>query len=168
MKGFTKKWEVFVKSIVGIETLPSWSRLWDDFTQEEIQDGSQVSQTSEDAEQNVALAAKSKSKKKKDLSQIKCYHCGQLRHYATKCPEKKIVKTERDVAASAVVEEYAKKFEQEFSLVSIDSNVGSSTFEHVWDVDSGATKHMTGVYDLFQMITTLGQGRFIQTNIDSP
>ena len=42
LKGFTKKWEVFVKCIVGKETLPSWSRLWDDFTQDEIQDGSQV------------------------------------------------------------------------------------------------------------------------------
>ena len=34
LKGFTKKWEVFVKCIVGRETLPSWSRLWDEFTQE--------------------------------------------------------------------------------------------------------------------------------------
>ena len=57
-------------------------------------------------EQNVALATKSKNKKK-----IKCYHCGHLGHYATKCPKKKIVKTEKDVATSAVVEEYAKKFE---------------------------------------------------------
>ena len=36
LKGFTKKWEVFVKCIVGREKLPDWSRLWDDFTQEEI------------------------------------------------------------------------------------------------------------------------------------
>ena len=32
LKGFTKKWEVFVKCIVGREELPDWSRLWDDFT----------------------------------------------------------------------------------------------------------------------------------------
>ena len=68
LKGLTKKWEVFVKCIVGRETLPSWSRLWDNFTQEEIQDGAQVGQTSEDVEKNVALAAKSKNKKKKNLS----------------------------------------------------------------------------------------------------
>ena len=36
LKGFTKKWEVFVKCIVGREKLPDWSRVWDDFTQEEI------------------------------------------------------------------------------------------------------------------------------------
>ena len=71
------------------------------------------------------------------------------------------MKTKRDVAAFAVVEEYAKKFEQGFSLVSIDSSVGSSTFERVWVVDSSATRHMTGVYDSFQMITMLGLGHFV-------
>ena len=34
-------------------------------------------------------------------------------------------KTERDMAASATVEDYVAKFEQEFSLVSIDSSIGS-------------------------------------------
>ena len=116
----------------------------------------------------MALAAKSKNKKKKDLSQIKCYHCGQLGHYATKCPKKNIVKTERDLAASAVVEEFATKFEQQFSLISIDSSIGSSVIEHVWVVDSGATRDMTGVYDSFQMITMLGPGHFIQTDINNP
>ena len=88
-------------------------------------------------------------------------------HYASKCPKKKIVKTERDVAASAFVEEFAAKFEQEFSLVSIASSIGSSIFEHVWVVDSGATRHMTGVYDSFQIITMLGPIHFIQTDVDS-
>jgi hypothetical protein len=40
LKGFTKEWEVFVKCVVGCEHLPDWSRLWDDFTQEEIREGS--------------------------------------------------------------------------------------------------------------------------------
>jgi hypothetical protein len=39
LKGFTKEWDVFVKCVVGRENFPDWSRLWDDFTQEEIQDG---------------------------------------------------------------------------------------------------------------------------------
>ena len=69
-------------------------------------------------EHNVALAAKI-NKKKKDLSQIRCYHCGQMGHYSSKCPKKKIVKekTEKNVTASAAIEDCAMKFEQEFSLV---------------------------------------------------
>ena len=43
LKVFTKEWEVFVKCVVGREHLPDWSRLWDDFTQEEIREGSQSS-----------------------------------------------------------------------------------------------------------------------------
>ena len=89
-------------------------------------------------------------------------------HYASKCPEKKKEKKERNMAVSAAVEDYATKFEQEFSLVSIDSSIGSSIFENVWFVDSGATRHMTGIYDIFQIITELGPRHFIQTNIDSP
>ena len=47
VKGFTKKWDVFVKCIVGWEKLPNCSRLWDDFTQEEIREGSLGSQVNE-------------------------------------------------------------------------------------------------------------------------
>jgi hypothetical protein len=43
LNGFTKDWEVFVKCMVGHEHLPDWSRLWDDFTQEEIRERSQSS-----------------------------------------------------------------------------------------------------------------------------
>jgi hypothetical protein len=43
LNGFTKDWEVFVKCMVGREHLPYWSRLWDDFTQEEIRERSQSS-----------------------------------------------------------------------------------------------------------------------------
>jgi hypothetical protein len=42
LKGFTKEWEVFMKCVVGREHLPYWSRLWDDFTQEEIRERSQA------------------------------------------------------------------------------------------------------------------------------
>ena len=49
-------------------------------------------------------------------------------HYAFKCSEKKKQKKKRHMATYAVVEDYALKFEQEFSLVSIDSGIGSSIF----------------------------------------
>jgi hypothetical protein len=40
LKDFTKEWEVFMKCVVGRGNLPYWSKLWDDFTQEEILEGS--------------------------------------------------------------------------------------------------------------------------------
>ena len=70
LKGFTKRWEVFVKCIVGREKLPDWSKLWDDFTQEEIREGDLAGKFSEELEHSVALVEKT-NKKKKDLSQIK-------------------------------------------------------------------------------------------------
>ena len=67
LKGFTKEWEVFVKCVVSRENLLDWRRLWDDFTQESIREGSQGSGQKEGAsEENVALSAKSKKKSKKD------------------------------------------------------------------------------------------------------
>jgi len=40
---------------------------------------------------DVALESEGKKekRKKKDLSKVKCFHCGELGHYETQCPRKK-------------------------------------------------------------------------------
>jgi hypothetical protein len=38
LKGFTKQWISFIKGIVAREKLHDWTRLWDDFIQEELRD----------------------------------------------------------------------------------------------------------------------------------
>jgi hypothetical protein len=88
-----------VKCVVGREHLSYWSRLWDDFTQEEIQEGSQSSgQKTDGADEDVALAAKGKGKKKgnsgRDLSKVVCYCCNQLGHLGSQCLEMKKKKKE--------------------------------------------------------------------------
>ena len=71
MKDFTKECEVFVKCVVAQENLPDWSKLWDDFTQEEIQEGFQGSRQKEGAnEENVIISTNSKKESKRDLSKV--------------------------------------------------------------------------------------------------
>jgi len=149
LKGFGKEWDVFVKCVVGREKLPDWNKLWDDFTQEEIREGSHSKQLDVDIKENVGVITKTKNKKKgKDLNKVKCYTCNQYGHYASKCPNKK-EQDKNDVVATTSVEEFATKFEREFSLVSFDSSVDSSNLQNAWIVDSGSTRHMTDMWEVF-------------------
>jgi hypothetical protein len=154
LKGFTKEWEVFVKCVVGCEHLPDWSRLWNDFTQEEIQEGYQSSgQNIDGADDNVALIAKSKKKGSfgRDLSKVRCYCCNQLGHLASHCLERKKKKKKEpegpETAATTTMEDFASKYDREFSLVTLVSSVGNRGFggDIRWIVDSGASCHMTRI-----------------------
>jgi hypothetical protein len=155
LKDFTKEWEVFVKCVVVREPLLDWSRMWDDFTQEEIREGSQSSgQKTDGINEDVALAAKGKGKKKenseRDLSKVRCYCCYQLGHLASQCPKRKKKKKEQEepvTAATTTMEDFYSKFDREFSLVTLVSNVGSGGFggDNRWIVDNRASCHMTGI-----------------------
>jgi hypothetical protein len=70
LKGFTKEWEVFIKCVVGRENLPDWSRLWDDFTQEEVWGGSEEKVLDGADDKNIVIVAKG-NEKKKDMSKVK-------------------------------------------------------------------------------------------------
>ena len=110
---------------------------------EEIQEGSQGSGQKEGAnEENVALSAKSKKKSKKDLSKVRCFAWSQYGHFASKKEEEDMV-----VAATAEEEDFARRFEKEFSLFSLISSVGSNGVVHNGScyIDSGASRHMTEI-----------------------
>jgi hypothetical protein len=116
-------------------------------------------------EENVALAAKGKGKKKgnsgRDLSKVRCYCCNQLGHLASQCPERKKKKKEHegpDTTATTTMEDFSSKFDKEFSLVTLVSSVGSGGFggDNRWIVDSGASCHMTRIWRVFLIITETG------------
>ena len=132
LNGVAKPWTVFVESMVAREHMPTWDRLWDDFIQEETRRGyiHGSASHSKEEEENVALAAKGNKKKKfkkgskggtkqqdgekKDMSKVKCFACQKFGHYPGQCPNKK--KKKQQTAASAEIDEYAARFDKEFSL----------------------------------------------------
>ena len=81
LNGFAAKWHTFVQGVVAREKLPDWTRLWDDFVQEETREGTFQNGT-QSSEENVALLTKGKGKggkkREKDLSKVRCYNCNKL------------------------------------------------------------------------------------------
>ena len=124
------------------------------------------------AEENVSLSAKSKKKGNSgsDLSKVKCYCCNQLGHHASHCPERKKKKEQEgpETAATAAMEDFSTKFDKEFSLVTLVSSVGSGGFggDLRWIVDSGASCHMTGIWQVFLIITKTGLDRMVESEGD--
>ena len=82
--------------------------MWETLQQEELRRdllkihledgiGSSSSKVKKEEEDNTALASKGQQKqKKKDLSKIKCFWCGEMGIYATQCPLKKNDKEEKE------------------------------------------------------------------------
>ena len=96
LNAVSKDWEVFGQSILDRGTLPPWDEMWAALRPEEIRRQSKTGSSSKwikvkQEEEDVALAfeGKQEKRKKKDLSKIKCFHCGELGYYATQCPRTK-------------------------------------------------------------------------------
>ena len=73
----------------------------------------------------MALASKgpsqghgAQSKKKKDLSKVKCLRCGELGHYSIQCPLRKKDKEEKQdqQAASAEIDRLSSRLEEDFAM----------------------------------------------------
>jgi hypothetical protein len=149
LKGFTREWEVFVKCVVGREKLPDWRRLWDDFTQEENREGFQEKALDGANDKNIALVVK--GNERKDMSKVKCFACHNTGHYASQCLYNKKKKPESEVV------KFAERYEREFSLMTGPVGSGCLAFKDIesWFVDSGASRHMTGLRSVFLDLTEI-------------
>ena len=82
---------------------------------------------------------------------FKCWHCHEMGHYAVMCPQKKRKGNHPFVATSAEIGEFVAWFNQDFALVARQAKVDSST--PLWYIDSGASRHMSGVQESFSELT---------------
>ena len=97
LNAVSEEWETFIQSILGRANLPNWEELWANLHQENIRrltkagSSSKGGRIKKEEEEDAALASVGQQvkRKKKDISKIKCFHCGELGHYATQFPRKK-------------------------------------------------------------------------------
>ena len=72
-------------------------------------------------EKNATLASKGQQEqsRRKDISMVKCFRCGEFGHYNTQCPIKKRDKEDKQdqQAASAEIDRLSSRLEEEFSMI---------------------------------------------------
>ena len=110
-------------------------------------------------EEKIALAGKgkkgkgkkSKSKlesdqgdKKKYFSNMKCFHCHEFRHYATKFPHRKARK--KDLVVAIEGEALASQFELDFTLIAC---IVRTMIGRIWYLDSDSSFHMMRNIEIF-------------------
>lgn len=80
------------------------------------------------------------------MSKFKFFACHKFSDYARQCPTKKKGKGKTVADASTHMDELAKKFKKEFSLVSY---LSSTIIRWEWVVDGEASRHITESHEIF-------------------
>lgn len=130
--------------------------MWEKFIQEELQDEDLHSKKR--ASYDDVVFATQMNGKQKDLSKIKCFSCGEMDQFSSRClmkktrdDEKKKGKEDIDVATSAEIDALTGRLEEEdFAMISHFSQ--GTVDKDRWYMDSGALKHMTGSHEVVETL----------------
>jgi hypothetical protein len=120
-------------------------------------------------EEGLALASKGKGKHKKkkdgkkniEFSKVKCFQCHKMGHFSSQCPEKK--KSQPQMEASTVVDEFAKSFEEDLCFIACMSSI---VVPDMWFVDNRACCHVTGCKEFFIRLQEGGMNLVIELGDD--
>lgn len=137
--------------------------------EEEIRRNTRDGNSSKEVEKDCSLVNKEKKSmvkksqgevgKKKDMSNIKCFHCHEFGNYAMKCPQKK--ESKKELAIVAAGEALASQFELDFTLITC---MESTVMGSMWYLDTDASFHITRNKDISSDLEECGVGKFsVQT-----
>eukprot|EP00253_Pinus_taeda_P031070 PITA_31070 len=157
--GLSKTWENFVDGIGDQENLLDWERLWDDCIQNEIRKNHLGATKQVEEDDNVALLARGKKGRAKK----------QASYVEAKAKKKNKKGRDKPMTVSAEIESFLESFDQEFGFIACETtSAGSSAIQvqrecaflatrrassSIWYVDSGASRHMTGVREYFSELS---------------
>ena len=165
LNGLPRSCDSFIQGICAKKKLITFSRLWEECTQEEAwlitreekmgatDDQALIVHTRRNHNKREDHHHRRQRKPRRDLSIIRCYTCDQQGHYSINCPRNKgssnkKTNKKRHHAHTAEDDEPRKRTREERVDSSCDEEyvlISTGTITHGsndWLVDSGASKHM--------------------------
>jgi hypothetical protein len=159
LNGLPRSQDAFIQGIFSRKKLPNLSRLWEDCNYEEArtttrEENMAASHTRKGKINNEHSSTKKFKKVQRDNSNIRCYCCQELGHFARDRPLIKKIKKhkggKRNQSHTFEYDESPKKVakkdessDEDYVLISSLKGIvthGSDT----WLIDNGASKNMTG------------------------